>query len=189
MASASQYFTQQTRWRPLEIAFWLATLLPFVLAPNYLSLASQVAITALFALSLANGVKYDPTWYQSAAKSIASGMSLAEDWETQIREQAASKFPIFAEQIRTGVNVSDLMSPYKNLMAEEWEINPADILLDDPTLLSSLMTDEKGQQSQMNMGEFTRMLRKDPRWMETDKAQNKVSSMAAGVMQMFGLTG
>jgi branched-chain amino acid transport system permease protein len=52
LASASQYFTQQTRWRPLEIAFWLATLLPFVLAPSYLSLASQVAITALFALSL-----------------------------------------------------------------------------------------------------------------------------------------
>jgi len=38
--------------RPLEIAFWSATLLPFVLAPDYLSLASQVAITALFALSL-----------------------------------------------------------------------------------------------------------------------------------------
>jgi branched-chain amino acid transport system permease protein len=36
----------------LEIVFWLCTLLPFVLAPNYLSLASQIAITALFALSL-----------------------------------------------------------------------------------------------------------------------------------------
>jgi len=34
------------------MAFWLATLLPFVVAPNYLSLASQIAITALFALSL-----------------------------------------------------------------------------------------------------------------------------------------
>jgi branched-chain amino acid transport system permease protein len=52
LASASQYFTQQARWRPLEIAFWLATLLPFAFAPSYLSLASQVAITALFALSL-----------------------------------------------------------------------------------------------------------------------------------------
>jgi branched-chain amino acid transport system permease protein len=40
------------RWHPLEIAFWAATLLPFVLAPSYLSLASQIAITALFALSL-----------------------------------------------------------------------------------------------------------------------------------------
>ncbi len=32
--------------------FWLPTLLPFVLSPNYLMLASQIAITALFALSL-----------------------------------------------------------------------------------------------------------------------------------------
>ncbi len=42
----------QTRWHSFEIAFWLCTLLPFVLFPNYLVLASQIAITALFALSL-----------------------------------------------------------------------------------------------------------------------------------------
>src|SRR5215470_5534192 len=46
------YLQARSRWHPLEIAFWLATLLPFVLFPNYLSLASQIAITALFALSL-----------------------------------------------------------------------------------------------------------------------------------------
>ena len=38
--------------RPLEVVFWAATLLPFLVTPSYLSLASQVAITALFALSL-----------------------------------------------------------------------------------------------------------------------------------------
>ena len=52
MENASQHFRDRIRWRPLEIAFWLCTLLPFVLAPSYLSLASQIAITALFALSL-----------------------------------------------------------------------------------------------------------------------------------------
>jgi len=46
------YLQAQSRWHPLEIAFWLATLLPFVLFPDYLSLASQIATTALFALSL-----------------------------------------------------------------------------------------------------------------------------------------
>jgi len=46
------YLQSLSRWRPIEIAFWLATLLPFLLLPNYLSLASQIAITALFALSL-----------------------------------------------------------------------------------------------------------------------------------------
>ena len=42
----------EARWGQPEVAFWLATLLPFVLVPSYLVLASQIAITALFALSL-----------------------------------------------------------------------------------------------------------------------------------------
>src|SRR5262249_48137583 len=46
------HFEAQARWHPCEIAFWLSTLLPFVLFPNHLVLASQIAITALFALSL-----------------------------------------------------------------------------------------------------------------------------------------
>jgi len=51
--SAPQHYLQSLgRWSGGEIAFWLATLLPFFLFPNYLSLASQIAITALFALSL-----------------------------------------------------------------------------------------------------------------------------------------
>src|SRR5262245_42085439 len=52
LAGALQSIQAGTRWRPLEIGFWLATLLPFVLLPSYLVLASQIAITALFALSL-----------------------------------------------------------------------------------------------------------------------------------------
>src|SRR6516165_9347241 len=46
------YLRAQIRWQWGEIVFWAATLLPFVLTPSYLVLASQIAITALFALSL-----------------------------------------------------------------------------------------------------------------------------------------
>jgi len=46
------YLEAQTRWRTVEIVFWCAALLPFVATPSYLALASQIAITALFALSL-----------------------------------------------------------------------------------------------------------------------------------------
>src|SRR5712664_949778 len=54
-ASASEpiaYLASQARWGKVEIVFWAATLLPFLLFPDYLVLASQIAITALFALSL-----------------------------------------------------------------------------------------------------------------------------------------
>src|SRR5881394_4549958 len=47
-----QHLDAQIRWRTIEFVFWLATLLPFVMTPDYLVLASQIAITALFALSL-----------------------------------------------------------------------------------------------------------------------------------------
>jgi branched-chain amino acid transport system permease protein len=50
--SPVEYLRAQARWRFAEVAFWLATLLPLVLTPSYLILASQIAITALFALSL-----------------------------------------------------------------------------------------------------------------------------------------
>jgi branched-chain amino acid transport system permease protein len=52
LESANTHFQEKVRWHPLEAVFWLCTLLPFVLTPSYLSLASQIAITALFALSL-----------------------------------------------------------------------------------------------------------------------------------------
>jgi branched-chain amino acid transport system permease protein len=42
----------QVRWRLVETVFWLTVLLPFVVTPTYLVLCSQIAIAALFALSL-----------------------------------------------------------------------------------------------------------------------------------------
>ena len=51
-ASPLSYLRAQTRWHWSETVFWLATLLPFYFLPDYLQLASQIAITALFALSL-----------------------------------------------------------------------------------------------------------------------------------------
>jgi branched-chain amino acid transport system permease protein len=46
------WLRQRSRWSAWEIAFWLAALLPFLLFPTYLTLASQIAIAALFAISL-----------------------------------------------------------------------------------------------------------------------------------------
>src|SRR5579864_4518238 len=47
-----RHLAAKHRWQPIEFAFWVATLLPFVLVPTYLTLASQIAITAIFAVSL-----------------------------------------------------------------------------------------------------------------------------------------
>lgn len=145
---------------------------------------------ALKTLALANGVKYDEDWYLSAGKSIASDASTPEEWQRQIRDLAASKFPVFSDQIQAGVSVRQLASPYIQTMAEVWELNPASITLDDPTLMGALSSyDDKGNPKSVGLGDFMRQLRRDPRWMDTDAAQNEITGVAAGVMQMFGMMG
>jgi branched-chain amino acid transport system permease protein len=52
IAGPQRYFVAASRWSKIEMLFWFATLLPFVVASDYLSLANQIAITALFAVSL-----------------------------------------------------------------------------------------------------------------------------------------
>ena len=49
---AQTWLRRRSRISAVEIVFWLAALLPFVLFPSYLSLASHIAIGALFALSV-----------------------------------------------------------------------------------------------------------------------------------------
>jgi branched-chain amino acid transport system permease protein len=46
------WLRRQSRWSVFEILFWAAALLPFFFFPTYLPLANQIAIAALFALSV-----------------------------------------------------------------------------------------------------------------------------------------
>ena len=51
-ATPRAWLARQSRWSVFEIVFWLAALAPFFVFPTYLTLASQVAIAALFAISV-----------------------------------------------------------------------------------------------------------------------------------------
>lgn len=141
-------------------------------------------------LARANGVSFTDNWYLSAAKSVASGLSTPEDWERDVREQAASLFPVYSEKIRQGMNVYDLASPYINTMAQELELDPNMITLDDNYIRSALGgMNDKGDFQPMGLWDFQKKLRQDPRWENTSRAQNEVTSVTGKVMQMFGLMG
>ena len=141
-------------------------------------------------LARANGVSFSDNWYQSAARSVASGLSTANDWERDVREQAASLFPVYSEKIRQGMNVFDLASPYINTMAQELELDPNQITLNDQYIRSALGgMNDKGDFEPMGLWDFQKKLRQDPRWENTSRAQNEVTSVTGKVMQMFGLMG
>jgi branched-chain amino acid transport system permease protein len=52
LSATYAWLRRQGRWNAFEIALWVAALLPFFFFPTYLTLASQIAIAALFALSV-----------------------------------------------------------------------------------------------------------------------------------------
>lgn len=137
-----------------------------------------------------NGLQYSDGWYQAAAQSVARSDTTEDDWYRDIQEKAASMFPVFGDQIRGGATAYDLASPYINLMAQTLELAPDAITLDDPYIRQALGGyDDKGKPQAMNLWDFQRRLRNDPRWMNTNFAQNQITGVADAMMQMFGLRG
>jgi branched-chain amino acid transport system permease protein len=51
-ADPHDWLRRRSRWSPFELAFWLIALVPFLALPTYLTLFSQIAIAALFAVSV-----------------------------------------------------------------------------------------------------------------------------------------
>ena len=138
----------------------------------------------------ANGLKFSDDYFQSQAKSIVMGLTNKEDAESDIREQAASFWPSYSDKILAGQNVRDLASSYLYTMGTELEIDPQSIDLNDPYIRGALTgVDDTGNFKPKSLWEFQQSLRNDPRWMDTNKAQNQVASISSRVMEMFGLVG
>jgi hypothetical protein len=137
-----------------------------------------------------NGIRYSDQWYVDAARSVANGRMTEDDWIRSVQDKAASLFPVFSDQIRAGATAYDLASPYINRMADELELNPLSIGLDDPYIMQALGgVDQGGKPTAMGLWDFTMKVRNDPRWMNTRYAQNQITGVADAVMQMFGLRG
>ena len=137
-----------------------------------------------------NGLPLSQGYYESAAKSVASGLTTENDWIRDLRAQAASLWPSYADKINAGVDVDDLASGYVNTMANTLEINASEISLNDPSIREALSSfDDKGNPLPMGLWDFQNKLRSDPRWMNTKQATDSISETANTVLEMFGLRG
>lgn len=144
----------------------------------------------LMQLAAKNGVIYQPGYYISAARSVAMGLSTAEDWARDIRTAAKSLYPSLADKLDAGMDVKDVASSYISQMAQTFEVDPDQIPLSDPFIKMALgASDDKGNPRTMGLWEFQQKLRNDPRWMGTKQAVDEYSSAAHSVLQSFGMMG
>lgn len=148
--------------------------------------AAETALS-LRTLAMNNGVGLSQQWIDDVTKSIARGESSVTDYEAWIREQAAARYPMYADKIRAGVSVKALASPYMSRMQEILELPEEGIGLDDPYIVQALgQVNDKGEQVPMNYNDFETKLRNDPRWESTKNGKNTLMNAVDGFMKSMG---
>lgn len=141
-----------------------------------------------------NGIKISPGSLQSWVQKIASGDATTDDYQTYVRNQAASLAPGLSSELKGGQDLYDLASPYIQSMATTLELPQTSIDLFDPTIrnaLNSQATDANGKAGEpttMSLGNFEQSLRADPRWMKTSNARDTFQTTAHSILSSFGFT-
>lgn len=134
------------------------------------------------------GMSYQDKDFDSWSRNIFSGTTTLEDLQQKIRQDAASAFPAYADQINKGVSVDALASAYKSSMANILEIDPDSISYNDPTLRRTLQAvGADGKPTTKPLWQFEKELRMDPRWEYTNNARDTVDSLSLKVLRDWGL--
>lgn len=138
----------------------------------------------------ANGVQISDSAIKNQAQLVVKKLAKTEDFENQVRQQAISMFPAYKTQIEAGATVKDIASPYMQMMSDELEMPFQGIDVVDPTIKKALNgVDQKGKPQGLSLTDFQQVLRNDPRWKETTKAQNSTMTVGAQVLRDMGLVG
>lgn len=119
-------------------------------------------------------------------KQIVAGKQSIQGVNAQLRTQAASMYPAYSTQINSGMNLSDIASPYMQRAQQLLEMGPGSINIQTPMIKSALQHTQDGQPTAMPMYDFEKQVRQDPRWLSTNNAQDSFMSNAHQVLVNFG---
>lgn len=146
------------------------------------------AVADLDTLAYNNGVKISGTERNAWQRDIASGNKTPKDYEAMIRENAAQTYTPFAEQLRAGQNLSDLVRPYKqvaNDLLEQGDIGWDDPLFRDGKGFQTVSAD--GKPAVKPLWEFRKDVMKDSRYQYTDGARTAATDFGAQILKRFGV--
>jgi hypothetical protein len=144
---------------------------------------------SLRSTAIQNGITLQDDQMRKWMQSIVRGDASQEQFVTAIRRMAADAFPLYGEQVKGGVDLMDVASPFIQSMSELLELNPADVKLTDPTIRRALAgrTDSSGKIVPTTISDFEDSLRNDNRWMYTRNARDTAEGLAASIGRMWGL--
>lgn len=134
------------------------------------------------------GLKIDKQATKNQAQLVVRKLATTQDFESQMREQAKSMFPGYQPQIDSGMSMRDIASPYIQSMSQDLGIPATSIDVMDPLIKSALNgLSADGKPTGQSLTDFQARLKNDPRWKQTQGAQNKVMATGLAVLKNMGL--
>lgn len=134
------------------------------------------------------GVTLDDNSIKNQAALIARKLATESDFKNQIMQQAVSAYPGYKQQLEAGQTMQDIANPYIQVMAQELELPPSAVKLTDPLIRSALNgVNKDGKPTGMDQTTFLSRVKNDPRWAQTQNAQDSVMKVGLNVLKSMGL--
>lgn len=146
---------------------------------------TQAELKALARSYLVNMNDKDASEY---AIRIAEGSTTQDAISTMLRQEAKNRFTWLAPQIDSGITPIQLFSSTRNAVAQELEIDPETIDLNDArwSALTSPVVDGNQQRS-INFAEAQTWARQRPEWRFTRNANDSASNLTLGLLKAMGV--
>jgi Transglycosylase SLT domain len=132
------------------------------------------------------GVQMPEAQLDNQIQQIVAGKQSVQGVTSQLRTQAAAMYPAYSQQINSGMNTSDIASPYIQRAQQLLEQGPGQMNINSPLIKSALQYTQDGQAQAMPMYNFEQQVRQQPSWLQTDNAQDAFMTNAHQVLVNFG---
>ena len=123
-----------------------------------------------------------------AVKDVITQKRTYDDIEAEWRNSAISRLPAFRARFEAGESWRDVADPYIKEMETVWELPAGSVGLNEDILMKSMqgVNPKDGSPYAMNLYDFKKELKKDPRWQYTENAQTEVLGALTSVLRTFG---
>lgn len=126
---------------------------------------------------------------RDAAKQIAMGKTTLANYTVELQKVAAREYPQFADRFAKDPTLTtyDIASPIIKMLAKTWEVEEADVTMDNPLVMSyTNYSGPDGKGVAPSRYELLLKAKKDPKYQLTQQANEDARDAATGLARAFG---
>lgn len=126
---------------------------------------------------------------RDVAKQIAMGKTTLANYNVELQKVAAKEYPQFADRFAKDPTLTtyDIAEPIIKMLAKTWEMDEADITMDNPLVMSyTNYSGPDGKGVAPSRYELLLKAKKDPKYQLTQQANEDARDAATGLARAFG---